>query len=182
MTWVPAYLQEEFGQTQAESGFNSMFWTYVAAFAGVLLAGSLSDRLARKDNKYRMYLQALGLVLGAVFLFFMGGDKSLTLVYICFAGWGFFRAFFDANTYAVLYDVTPSRLHASCASVMGMTGFAVGALAPVILGALKQNLGTLSSTFPILAAVWIVCGLMMFAAANVFYKRDRERVRQSMNI
>lgn len=181
MTWVPAYLQEEFGQSQADAGFNSMFWTYVAAFVGVLLAGSLSDRFARKDNKYRMWLQAIGLLLGSVFLFFMGGDKSLVIVYICFAGWGFFRAFFDANTYAVLYDVTPPRLHASCASVMGMTGFAVGALAPVILGALKQSLGSLSSTFPILAIVWIVCGLLMFVSANVFYKRDRERVRQSMN-
>lgn len=181
MTWVPAYLQEEFGQTQAEAGFNSMFWTYVAAFAGVLLAGSLSDRFAVKDNKYRMWLQAVGLVLGAVFLFFMGGDKSLVIVYACFAGWGFFRAFFDANTYAVLYDVTPPRLHASCASVMGMTGFAIGSLAPVILGALKQSLGSLSSTFTILAVIWVVCGVMMFLAANVFYKRDRERVRQSSN-
>jgi MFS family permease len=179
MTWVPAYLQEEFGQTQAEAGFNSMFWTYVAAFVGVLLAGSLSDKFALKDNKYRMWLQALGLVLGAVFLFFMGGDKSLTIVYVCFAGWGFFRAFFDANTYAVLYDVTPAKLHASCASVMGMTGFAIGSLAPVILGALKQNLGSLSSTFTILAAIWVVCGVMMFLAANVFYKRDRERVHQN---
>ena len=179
MTWVPAYLQEEFGQTQAQAGFNSMFWTYVAAFVGVLLAGSLSDKFAVKDNKYRMWLQALGLVLGAVFLFFMGGDKSLTIVYICFAGWGFFRAFFDANTYAVLYDVTPPRLHASCASVMGMTGFAIGSLAPVILGALKQSLGSLSSTFTILAIIWVVCGVMMFLAANVFYKRDRERVRQN---
>ena len=179
MTWVPAYLQEEFGQTQAEAGFNSMFWTYVAAFVGVLLAGSLSDRFAVKDNKYRMWLQAVGLVLGAVFLFFMGGDKSLVIVYACFAGWGFFRAFFDANTYAVLYDVTPPRLHASCASVMGMTGFAIGSLAPVILGALKQSLGSLSSTFTILAVIWVVCGVMMFLAANVFYKRDRERVRQS---
>ena len=179
MTWVPAYLQEEFGQTQAQAGFNSMFWTYVAAFVGVLLAGSLSDKFAVKDNKYRMWLQALGLVLGAVFLFFMGGDKSLTIVYICFAGWGFFRAFFDANTYAVLYDVTPPRLHASCASVMGMTGFAIGSLAPVILGALKQSLGSLSSTFTILAIIWVVCGVMMFLAANVFYKKDRERVRQN---
>ena len=179
MTWVPAYLQEEFGQTQAQAGFNSMFWTYVAAFMGVLLAGSLSDKFAVKDNKYRMWLQALGLVLGAVFLFFMGGDKSLTIVYICFAGWGFFRAFFDANTYAVLYDVTPPRLHASCASVMGMTGFAIGSLAPVILGALKQSLGSLSSTFTILAIIWVVCGVMMFLAANVFYKRDRERVRKN---
>ena len=181
MTWVPAYLQEEFGQTQAEAGFNSMFWTYVAAFVGVLLAGTLSDKFAVKDNKYRMWLQGIGLILGAVFLFYMGGDKSLVIVYSCFAGWGFFRAFFDANTYAVLYDVTPPRLHASCASVMGMTGFAVGSFAPVILGAIKQNLGTLSSTFPILAAVWLVCGLMMIVAANIFYKRDRERVRQNNN-
>ena len=179
MTWVPAYLQEEFGQSQAEAGFNSMFWTYVAAFVGVLLAGTLSDKFAVKDNKYRMWLQGIGLILGGVFLFFMGGDKSLMIVYACFAGWGFFRAFFDANTYSVLYDVTPPRLHASCASVMGMTGFAVGAFAPVILGAIKQNLGTLSSTFPILAIVWFVCGAMMIIAANIFYKKDRQSVRQN---
>ena len=179
MTWVPAYLQEEFGQSQAEAGFNSMFWTYVAAFVGVLLAGTLSDKFAVKDNKYRMWLQGIGLILGGVFLFFMGGDKSLMIVYACFAGWGFFRAFFDANTYSVLYDVTPPRLHASCASVMGMTGFAVGAFAPVILGAIKQNLGTLSSTFPILAIVWFVCGAMMIIAANIFYKKDRQTVRQN---
>lgn len=130
MTWVPAYLQEEFGQTQAEAGFNSMFWTYVAAFIGVLLAGSLSDRLALKESKYRMYLQAFGLLCGAVFLSFMGGDSSLAIVYCCFAGWGLFRAFFDANTYSVLYDVTPERLHASCASVMGMTRFCSRGLCP----------------------------------------------------
>ena len=182
LTWMPKYLMETFELSGASAGFNSMFWTYVAAFVGVLLAGTLSDKLAiSKGNKYRMFLQAIGLVGGAVFLFFMGGDSSLVLMYSCFAGWGFFRAFFDANTYAVLYDVTPPRLHASCASVMGMTGFAVGALAPVILGALKQNMGSLSSTFPILAVVWVVCGVLMFAAANIFYKKDRERVRQEIS-
>ncbi len=176
MTWVPAYLQEEFGQTQAEAGFNSMFWTYVAAFIGVLLAGSLSDRLALKESKYRMYLQALGLMCGAVFLSFMGGDSPLAIVYICFAGWGLFRAFFDANTYSVLYDVTPKRLHASCASVMGMTGFAIGSFAPLVLGGIKQSMGSLRSAFPILAIVWVVCGILMFVVARVYYKRDRERV------
>ena len=181
MTWVPAYLQEEFCQTQAEAGFNSMFWTYVAAFAGVLIAGSLSDRLALKAGRYRMYLQATGLVCGAVFLTFMGGNPSLAILYICFAGWGFFRAFFDANTYPVLYDVTPERLHASCASVMGMTGFAVGALAPLILGAIKQSMGSLSSTFPILAIIWAVCGVLMFAVAGIFYKRDHEKILQTEN-
>ena len=176
MTWVPAYLQEEFGQNQATAGFNSMFWTYVAAFVGVLLAGSLSDRLAAKSHKIRMSLQAAGLLGGAVFLFLMGGHPSLLVLYLSFAGWGFFRAFFDANTYAVLYDVTPERLHASCSSAMIMTGFAVGALAPVVLGALKESMGSLSATFPILAVIWVVCSILMFIVANTNYQKDYNKM------
>ena len=182
MTWVPAYLQEEFGQSLAEAGFNSMFWTYVAAFVGILLAGSLSDKLALRACRYRMYLQAVGLVLGAVSLFFMGGKSSLAFIYFCFAAWGFFRAFFDANTYSVLYDVTPERLHASCGSVMGMTGFAVGAFAPLVLGAMKQSMGSLSSAFPLLALIWIVCGLLMFVVARFFYAKDRAKIQDAETI
>ena len=175
MTWVPAYLQEEFAQSQAKAGFNSMFWTYVAAFAGVLLAGSLSDKLALKSRKLRMFLQGIGLLGGAVFLFFMGGHPALWLLYVSFAGWGFFRAFFDANTYAVLYDVTPGRLHASCSSAMIMTGFAVGAFAPVVLGALKESMGSLSRTFPILAVIWVVCGVLMLIVAQARYQKDYDK-------
>ena len=98
MTWVPAYLQEEFGQNQEMAGLHSMLWTYVAAFIGVLLAGTLSDKWGAKDHKARMYIQGAGLILGAVFLFLMGGNRVLWVLYACFAGWGFFRAFFDANT------------------------------------------------------------------------------------
>lgn len=178
MTWVPAYLQEEFGQSQAASGFNSMFYTYLAAFIGVLLAGSLSDKFAAKTNKARMLLQAFGLIAGSVFLFVMGKSTTLWVLYLSFAGWGFFRAFFDANTYTVLYDVTPSRLHASCSSAMITTGFAVGALAPVVLGAMKQSLGSLSATFPVLGIIWVVCGVLMIIVSKTSYQKDYDKINK----
>ena len=175
MTWMPAYLQDECGLSQASAGFNSMFWTYVAAFVGVLLTGSLSDRLAARSPEQRMVLQALGLILGAVPLFIIGHSATLWTLYACFAGWGFFRAVFDANTYAVLYDVTPPHLHASCSSAMITTGFAVGALAPVVLGALKDSLGSLQETFPILAAIWLACGIIMLVVAFKLYRKDYDK-------
>lgn len=179
MTWIPAFLQEEFGQSQAAAGFNSMFYTYVAAFIGVLLAGSLSDKFAAKSNKARMLLQAFGLIAGSVFLFIMGGSRVLWVLYLSFAGWGFFRAFFDANTYTVLYDVTPARLHASCSSAMITTGFAVGALAPVVLGAMKENLGSLSATFPVLGAIWVVCGVLMIIVSYTSYQKDYDKIKNA---
>ena len=177
MTWVPTFLQENFGQTGAQAGLHSMLWTYVAAFAGVLLAGTLSDRWAARDPKKRMIIQGAGLILGAAFLPFMGMTKSIWLLYLCFAGWGFFRAFFDANIYAALYDVTPEHLHASCSSAMIMTGFAVGATAPYILALIKEATGSLNATFPILGAIWLLCGLACLWVSFKHYNKDNIRIK-----
>ena len=179
MTWVPTFLQENFGQSGAQAGLNSMLWTYAAAFVGVLLAGTLSDRWAAKDPKKRMLIQGAGLILGAAFLPFMGMAKSLWLLYLCFAGWGFFRAFFDANIYAALYDVTPEHLHASCSSAMIMTGFAAGATAPYVLALIKESTGSLNATFPILGIIWLVCGLACLWVSYRHYNHDHTKLYEN---
>jgi len=61
---------------------------------------------------------------------------------------------------------------------MIMTGFAVGALAPVILGALKESMGSLSATFPILAVIWVVCSAFMFIVAKTSYQKDYDKLHK----
>ena len=58
---------------------------------------------------------------------------------------------------------------------MIMTGFAVGSLAPVVLGAMKQSLGSLSATFPILALVWLVAGILVLVISRTNYNKDFQK-------
>ena len=206
MTWVPAFLQGEYGMSTTDAGLHSMLWTYIAAFAGVLLAGTLSDKMAVANRKIRMVIQGVGLLLGSMFLFFVDAAAPIWIIYLSFAGWGFFRAFFDANIYTVLYDVTPSRLHASCSSALITTGFAVGALAPIVLGMLIPEPETIVAmtgdcnawklvttgaspeeireswtvAFKVLAMVWIACGAMMLWASWRFYQKDYDKINKTL--
>ena len=117
----------------------------------------------------------IGLLAAVPFIVMMGHSSTLWIIYLGFAGFGFARAFFDANTYTVLYDVVPERYHSSASGVMIMTGFAIGALAPVILGAVKEAAG-LSSGITMLAGVWLVCGVLMLAGSKRFYMKNYNRI------
>lgn len=177
LTWMPTYMHESFGMNLAQAGFHSMFYTHIFAFAGVLIAGTLSDRIGAKRPMLRMVLQGAGLLFAVPFLFMMGSSKALWLVYLGCAGFGFARAFFDANTYTVLYDVIPQRLQASASSVMIMIGFGVGALAPVVLGAIKAS-RSLAFGFSCLAVIWLVCGALMILVSRLHYQKDYDKMRK----
>ena len=174
LTWMPTYLYENFSMNLSHAGFHSMFYTHLFAFAGVLIAGKLSDNIAKKNPARRMMLQGLGLLVAAPFIFLMGNASILPAVYIGFAGFGFARAFFDANTYAVLYDIVPPKYHSSASGVMIMTGFGVGSLAPLVLGYIKSGAG-LSAGISLLAVIWLVCGILMLLTSKYFYVKDLKK-------
>ena len=176
LTWMPTYLYENFDMDLGAAGFHSMFYTHLFAFFGILLAGRMSDVIGGRHPAYRMAMQGAGLLAAVPFIVMMGHSSTLWVIYLGFAGFGFARAFFDANTYTVLYGVIPERYHSSASGVMIMVGFAIGALAPVVLGAVKSAAG-LSSGITMLAGVWLVCGIVMLVASRTFYLRDYDRTR-----
>lgn len=175
LTWMPTYLYEKFDMSLSSAGFHSMFYTHLFAFIGVILAGKYSDKFAKKNPASRMMMQGVGLLIAVPFIVMMGNSGVLATIYIGFAGFGFARAFFDANTYTVLYDVIPEKYHSSASGVMIMTGFLVGSMSPIILGYMKPLFG-LSAGLSMLAAVWAVCGLLLVFTSKYLYKRDYARV------
>lgn len=179
LTWMPKCLMETFNLSAASAGFNSMFWTHAAAFVGVLVAGSLSDKLAasKGGGKNRLILQAGGLLLAAPCIVLMGLSKEIWVVYAALAGFGFFRAFFDANTYSILYDVISERYHSSSSAVLQMFGFGMGSLAPLILGLMSPKL-SLSGGIATLSVIWVVAGVVLLVAKFCFFDKDAAKLKE----
>lgn len=176
LTWMPAYLEQDLGFSKESAAWNATFWTHAAAFAGIVIAGRASDKLAQKRHGYRILLQAFGLLAAVPFIVMMGSCKNAALIYVGLAGFGFARAFFDANTYAVMYDVIPEKHRASASGTMLMIGFGIGSLSGWILGALKPLIG-LGTGITLLAAVWLPCSLLLMLAYKFTYERDYLKAR-----
>lgn len=177
LTWTPTYLYERFSMSLAEAGFHSVFYTHMAAFTGIMLVGRFSDKMARRDPSVRVLIQAFGLLAAVPFIILMGQAGSLVAVYAGFVGFGFCRALFDGNTYAVLYDVIPEKYQSSVSGIMMMTGFSVGSLSPILLGYIKPIVG-LSVGIASLAGVWVVAGILMLVAWKFYFKNDYYKARQ----
>ena len=173
------YLMETFSLSAASAGFNSMFWTHAAAFVGVLIAGGLSDKVASASGggKNRLLLQSAGLILAAPCIVLMGVSDSVVVVYAALAGFGFFRAFFDGNTYSILYDVIPVKYHSSSSAVLQMFGFGMGSLAPLILGIMSPKMG-LSGGIASLAIIWVFAGVVLLLARFAFYDKDASKLER----
>ena len=177
LTWMPKYIKVTFDMRLSSAGFHSMFWTHAAAFVGVLVAGALSDKMASKasGSRNRLLLQALGLLLAAPCMVLMGVSHSFAVVCAALAGFGFFRAFFDAGTYAVLYDVIEPKYYSMSSAVLILFGFGIGALAPWILGMISDAVG-LSAGIASLGAVWAVSSIALLLARTSFFNKDAAKI------
>ena len=139
----------------------------------------LSDKVAagKGGGKNRLLLQAGGLMLAAPCIVLMGLSSNIAIVYAALAGFGIFRAFFDANTYAILYDVIPAKYHSSSSAVLQMFGFGMGSLAPLILGIMSPKMG-LSGGIASLAIIWVVASVVLIAARMFFFDKDAAALKK----
>lgn len=172
LTWMPTLLVEKFGLSLTEAGFSSMFYHHLGAFTGVMLGGTIADKLSKINTRNRLVVQAVALLCGAPFIYWVGMSETQTVTYLALFGFGIFRGAYDSNIFASLFEVIKPAIRSSASGLMLMCAFLVGALAPFILGVLKPISG-LSKGMSWLWVSYFLGALFIFLAVGYFFKRDR---------
>jgi MFS family permease len=154
--WMPAILKEQFGIGQGRAGVTATVYWQVAAIFGSLLGGWLADRWIRSDERGRIYVSAIGMVLIAPAIFGVGNAGTLATAsafLILFGlGWGFF----DGNNMPILAQIVRPELRATGYGIMNLVSISCGGLADWGFGWLLDRHVPLNLIFSLFAAAALV--------------------------
>ena len=161
--WLPTYFKDGFNLSLGKAGVSATAFIQVASFIGVIAGGIIADRWSRKNIKGRIYVTAIGYIIGGPFLFLMA---STGLFGIAIAGiilFGLAKGFHDANFMPIICQVVDQRYRATGYGIMSFFSVIAGAIMIYIGGALKDADISLSVVFQISAVGVLLSGLILLA-------------------
>lgn len=170
LTWMPSFLREKFGMSLSMAGWSATAYLQMASVLGVITGGVLADRLARRHAGGRILTQAVGLLVGAPFIFLAGSTLSVPVLVLAMAAFGFAKGLYDANIWAALYDVVRPERRATALGVMNAIGWLGGSAAPVAIALAAQAYG-MSAGLSASAGVYVIVGLVLLLAARLRARR-----------
>ena len=175
-TWMPTFLQEGLSLAPARAAFHAVIWFYIGGFLGILAGSRLSDAGKRRGRiGARLDCNLIGLVLCALFVCLVVRlSGSLAATVAALAAYGFVHGFYDANFIASFYEVIVPRYRTSAYGLYASGAFALGACAPVVLGALRQSF-PMTTAFATLGGFYLAAAALTLVARTVFLERDYER-------
>jgi len=174
LNWLPLYFRETYHMSLAGAGFSGTFALQVAATAGVLLGGLLSDRCAARDRRSRMLLHGFCYVAAAPFLLVFMGQASVMVVSSCVFGFSFFRNLGQSNENPLLCDVVPPTLRSTAIGLSNFLNTFAGGLGVLLAGVLKRDL-SLGGVFVAVAVVMLAAAVLLFTGYRFFLGRDLAR-------
>jgi predicted MFS family arabinose efflux permease len=174
-TWMPLYLFERFRLSLTEAGFLATFWLQIGSVAGIALGGYAADWWSQRSPSGRAWLQALGLLAAAPFLFLAGftGNKALVAVGLFVFGLG--RGIFDANAMPVLCSFVPEQLRSTGFGFLNFAGVMAGGVMATLAGYWKASVG--------IGQLVQSAGLVLLVAAILAYAAGASvKIRQSVPV
>lgn len=152
LTWFPTYLNEARGINLKEAGVLAML-PFLAAFAGVLLSGILSDFLTRR-NVSPEFARKTPVLMGMLLSTTMIGVnfvESIPLM-IFFLSLSFFGNGLASINWVFVSLIAPKRLLGLVGGVFNFFGGIAAIVTPVVIGVLIQD-GDFNAAFIYISSV-----------------------------
>jgi MFS family permease len=169
-----------FGYLMTERGYdnNSVLFTMgpvvLILAAGYFVGGMLGDWLFKRTLKGRILVSSVGVILGAVFLFFAMNtpieDKNTFFVLMCLTA--LFMPFSSPNVTSTVFDISLPEVRSSAQAVEYFIENSGAALAPTIAGAIAFSTGSKQFAITVVCiSAWVLC-FFLYLGALFFVDKD----------
>ncbi len=158
LTWFPTYLTKAKGIDFLQSGFLSSI-PYLAAFVGVILAGSVSDRLIRM-GKSESFARKAPVITGLLLtLLIMGANYTTNpALIIMFMSIAFFGNGLATITWVFVTALAPKNLIGLAGGIFNLCGALSSIVIPIVIGFLVAK-GNFSSALVFIAVIALLGAL-----------------------
>jgi MFS transporter, Spinster family, sphingosine-1-phosphate transporter len=177
-----------FGYLMLERGYDNtsvlltMGPVVIILAAGYFVGGALGDWLFKRTLKGRILISSVGVILGAIFLFFAlrtpVADKTTFFIFMSLTA--IFMPFSSPNVTSTVFDITLPEVRSSAQAVEYFVENSGAALAPTIAGAIA--LAAHSKQYAIMIvciSAWVLC-FFLYLGALFFVDGDIKSLRSQL--
>ena len=179
LVWAPAFLGRVHDVPYQEIGLALGLLILVCGVAGVLLGGTLSDRLGRTDKRWYMWIPAAVAVVQAPFAagFLLFDSKTLAL--LSFAPFYLVGQMWVGPMLSMTQGLVKLRMRATASAIMlfilNLIGLGAG---PWVIGALNDSL---ASSYGDEAVRWSLLGVTLLGAlGSIFFLLASRTLREDL--
>lgn len=175
LTWFPTYLTEAKHINFLQSGMLSSI-PYLSAFAGVILAGYVSDRLL-KGKHSESFARKLPVITGLLLTLLIMGANFTTnpVLIIMFMSIAFFGNGLATITWVFVTALAPKELIGLAGGMFNFCGALSSIVVPIVIGFLVAN-GNFSSALVFIAFIALLGALSyIFIVGKIDLPKTNER-------
>jgi predicted MFS family arabinose efflux permease len=174
------YLSNERGYAE-DSIMLTMGIAILVLSVGYFLGGALGDFFFKRTPRGRLLVSTVGVLLGAVMLYFTLGvpTENHTLFLLMLSGTVIFIPIASANTVSTVHDITLPEVRSTALSVQFFMENIGAATAPALAGFIADRSSLSLAILVICISAWLLCSLLLGVAAYLVPK-DIRTLRSEM--
>ena len=176
-----------FGYLMTERGYdnNSVLVTMAPVIlilaAGYFIGGLAGDALFKRTNKGRIIVASIGVLMGAIFLYFAMTtpveNRTQFFIFMCLTA--VFMPLSSPNVIATVYDVTVPEVRSTAHSMEYFVENTGAAFAPLLTGLLANQIGLAAAIISMCLTAWIIC-FVLYLGALFTVDHDIHTLRSQM--